>query len=163
MKEYEWLYQIKNLEKNIALFIAKDSYNCDNFSPPTPTQIIIVNYILEHDKENIYQKDLEKNLNLTRATLSGVLKTMEKNGIIKREINNNDARSKKIILSDEMEQRFIESQNRLADVANILTKDIDKEEIEIFKEVLNKMKDNISKYNTDKERNDKYVKTNEKL
>ena len=152
MKEYELLYQLKELEKNIVLFLTKDRCSC-NMTPPTPTQIRIVDYILKHGKENIYQRDLEKDLNLTRATLSGVLKTMEKNGIIKREINNNDARSKKIILNNKFEELFINSQNKLAKAESILTDNINNEELMTFKSVLNKMGNNIIEYNN-KERND---------
>lgn len=152
MKEYELLYQLKELEKNIVFFLTKD--RCDsNVTPPTPTQIRIVDYIFKHGKDNVYQRDLEKELNLTRATLSGVLKTMEKNGIIKREINNTDARSKKIILNSKFEELFIKSQNKLAKAEYILTDNINNEELMTFKNVLNKMKNNIIKYNS-KERND---------
>ena len=152
MKEYELLYQIKELEKNIVLFFTKDKCNC-NVTPPTPTQIRIVDYIFKHGKENVYQRDLEKELNLTRATLSGVLKTMEKNGIIKRKVNNNDARSKKIILNNKFEELFINSQHKLSEAENILTNNVTDQELKIFKEVLSKMKSNIVKYNNN-ERND---------
>lgn len=154
MKEFELLYKIKDLERDIVMFITRDSFECNNFPLSTPTQIRIVNYILKHGKNNIYQKDIEKNLNLTRATLSGVLKTMEKNGIIKREINENDGRSKKIILSREIEKKFIKNQNKLIKTEKILTKDINKQELLVFTNVLNKMKENINDYYVDKEGND---------
>ena len=147
MKEYELLYQIKDLEKNIIMYITKNKIECNEFPLPTPTQIRIVDYILKHDKNSIYQKDLEKNLNLTRATLSGVLKTMEKNGIINRVVNNHDARSKKIILSDKASKKFKEGRKRLEKTESILTNNISNEEIEMFKNILIKMKANISKYN----------------
>lgn len=143
MKKNKLLYQIKELEKYIVLFLTKDRCNCQNISTPTPTQIMIVNYIMTHDKNNIYQRDLEKELNLTRATLSGVLKTMEKNKIITRMIDINDARSKKIILNSKYEEIFKNSQKKLSETEKILTKNIDSKELEVFNNVLNKMKDNI--------------------
>ena len=161
MEEHELLYELKDLQKNIVFFLTKDKCNCEIQTPPTPTQIRIIDYILNCDKKEIYQKDLEKNLNLTRATLSGVLKTMEKNNIIKRKISNNDARSKTIVLNDSFENLFIKSQKKLKEAEFILTKNINKNELTVFKNTLKKMKYNLATYN--KERNDKYDKINEKL
>ncbi len=154
MKDFELLYKIKELEKNIVIYITKDDNKCNDFLPLTPAQIRIVDYILKNNRNNIYQRDLEKNLNLTRATISGVLKTMEKNGILKRTINSNDARSKQIILNEKIERHFDEINYKLSEIEKILTKDVSEEELTIFREVLNKMKTNISNYNTDYERND---------
>ena len=66
---------------------------------PTPTQMQIIEYILNHTSEDIYQRDLEDILNLRRATVSGVLHTMEKNNLIRRVTDNEDTRSKKILVS----------------------------------------------------------------
>ena len=147
MKEHELLYQLKELEKNIVFFLTKDKLVCHKLPPPTPTQIQIVNYILKHNKEDIYQKDIEKSLNLSRATLSGVLNTMEKNNIIKRVINSNDLRSKKIILNEEAKVVFERSKKRLFEAEKILIENINQKEMETFLDVLNKMKENINKQN----------------
>ena len=143
MKELKILYQIKDLNKDITLYLHKDQNINKNHQPPTATQIRIINYILNKN-EKVYQRDLEKNLNLTRATLSGVLKTMEKNGILKRTINTNDARSKEIIINEGIKEDFIKIKKRLYNAENLIIKDINKEEIDIFLKVLNKMKENIN-------------------
>ena len=163
MKDNKLLYQIKELEKYIVLFLTKDRYDCQNIKTPTPTQIMIVNYIISHDKNNVYQRDLEKELNLTRATLSGVLKTMERNKIITRVIDINDARSKKIILNSKYEEIFKNSQKKLTETEKILTKNIDSKELVVFNNVLNKMKENIKVQINNTEGDDKDDKTNEKL
>ena len=51
------------------------------------------------DKE-IYQKDIEKNFVVRRSTASGILDTMEKNGMLMRIPSDFDARSKRIVLTD---------------------------------------------------------------
>ena len=163
MKEKKLLYQIKELEKYIVLFLTKDRCNFQNIKTPTPTQIMIVNYIMTHDKNNVYQRDLEKELNLTRATLSGVLKTMERNKIITRVIDINDARSKKIILNSKYEEIFKNSQKKLFEIEKILTNNIDSKELITFNNVLNKMKDNIKLQLNNTEGDDKDDKINEKF
>ena len=54
------------------------------YSKPSIAQMQIIKYILKHDGKTIYQRDLEEVFNLRRATISGILKTMEKNNVIIR-------------------------------------------------------------------------------
>ena len=96
MKKDKILYKIKSLEKLIVRYSFNEHFNM-NISCPTPTQMQIMEYVLNNQDTNIYQKDLENVLGLRRATVSGVLQTMEKNGLIARVITEEDARVKKII------------------------------------------------------------------
>ena len=76
------LYQIKTLGKLILRLFMEDREHIKKISgstKPTRTQFIILSYLIEHSNEDVYQKDLENVLNLRRATVSGVLHTMEKN------------------------------------------------------------------------------------
>lgn len=152
MKNAHLLYEIKELDKKIAMYLIKNNDACQEFSIPTPTQIQIVKYIIKNDNKEIYQKDLEKNLNITKATLSGVLKTMEKNGILKRITKESDARSKKIMLNEKFKNHFQKNKKKLLEIEKILIKDINKEELEIFLKILNKIKENVN--NELAERND---------
>ena len=111
MKSHETLYKIRSLEKMIIrLFIDEKEFipeQCNLKKQkifPTPTQMQIIAYILKHKNEDIYQRDLENVLKLRRATVSGVLKTMEKNGFITRITDKEDTRIKKIILNKNAEE-----------------------------------------------------------
>ena len=136
------IYQIKKLDKNIGTYIIKHG-EAPVPVPPSRTQIMIIQYIISHDND-IYQKDLEKNLQLTRATLSGVLKTMEKNGIIKRTSNENDARSKKIVLNQKLKEDIACKKNILKDVEKKLTNGINQKDLNIFINTINKKNQNIN-------------------
>ena len=147
--------QIKDLEILIVRMLF-NTVKIDKFRPPTITQARIMDYILEH-KEDVYQKDLEKALNLRRATVSEVLRTMEKKGLIKREKNKMDARSKKIILLKNSKNCHSKITNNIIQLEEVLTQNITQEELEIFTTVLKKMQDNIKdKYN---KQGGKYDKT----
>lgn len=138
--------QLKDLEISIVRMLFNESK--EKLRPPTITQARIMEFILKNKNNNIYQKDLEKELNLRRATVSEVLTTMEKKKIIKRVQNPNDARSKQIILQEKNLEKQQEIKNKLIDLENILIKDISKEELLTFSLVLQKMKKNIeNKYN----------------
>lgn len=149
MKESSVLYQIKSLDKVIFRNLDKNG----NFKEKikslkiTPTQMQIIDYILEHKNKDVYQKDLEKILSLRRATISGVLQTMEKNNLIKRSINENDIRSKKIKLNDKTEGLFNQNCEKFNELEKIAIKDISKDELDIFTHVIFKMKNNIEKSN----------------
>lgn len=147
--------QIKDLEILIVRILFNTA-KLDKFRPPTITQARIMDYILEH-KEEVYQKDLEKALNLRRATVSEVLKTMEKKNLIKREKNSLDARSKKIILLENSKCSHNKIKNNIAQLEETLIENITKEELEIFTAVLKKMQYNLKdKYN---KQGGKYDKT----
>lgn len=121
-------------------------------NPPTPTQIKIMDYIITHPNTEIYQKDLEAVLRLRRATVSGVLKTMEKHGLIKREVSSFDFRVKKIILNSNVNNKFMEIKEKLKELDEIVKKDISSEDLKQFNHILKKMQNNIINY-AQKERN----------
>ena len=148
-------YSIKELEKHIIKSIMPNCLD-GSYGKATPTQIRIIGYILDNPNVDIYQKDLESKLNLSRATISDVLQRMEKKELIRRDINPQDIRSKKIILGDKAKNFFEEKTKDFIKIENIALKDISKEDIENFKKVLNKMIDNI-----DSEVGDKNVRNKE--
>ena len=141
MKEKKILYQIRTLNNMIVKCFKSDSY-IDNLSL-TPTQMQIMEYILDNHDIDIYQKDLEEVLNLTRATVSGVLFTMEKNGLIKRVANIKDARVKQIVLNESAEKIFLKKKRILEDLEKIIVNDLSSEDLESFLKVINIMKENI--------------------
>lgn len=149
MKNHKVLYQIKTLEKMILRTFLKDECILQKRSDivPTPTQMQIIQYILEHIDEEIYQKDLEKVLKLRRATVSGVLHTMEKNGLIERIIYTEDSRTKKIILNEKAKKIYLYHEKKMEDLEKIITKDIRQEDLDVFSNVIEKMKKNIEKIN----------------
>lgn len=138
------LFKIKSINK---LIIKKLSYgNSIETFKVTPTQIEIIEYILNSDSK-VYQRDLEKILNLSRATVSGVLITMEKNRLIKRVTDENDLRSKQIILNKVAKEEFLKTKEKIIELSKIINRDITDEELEVFSRVIDKMKNNINKYN----------------
>lgn len=136
---------IKELEKGIVRKIMSETSHDEMYSKPSIAQMQIIKYILKHDGKTIYQRDLEEVFNLRRATISGILKTMEKNNVIIRVCDPNDARGKIVILSDDAKKFFKEKETLFKKLETVLKKDISKEELEIFYKVILKMRDNINR------------------
>lgn len=144
MKSHRVLYEIKTLEKLVFRSLTND-YKKELNCTITPTQIEIIKYIIENSSKDIYQKDLEKLLNLRRATVSGVLHTMEKNNLIERVTSQSDARIKKIILKDSVIKLYKQKEEKLEELESVIVKNITEEELEQFSNIINRMKENISK------------------
>ena len=145
MKDNKVLYEMKKLEKVIIRFLLGD---CEDILEGrqivlTPSQMQIIDYILEHSKEEVYQKDLEEVLNLRRATVSGVLQTMEKNNLIKRIYKTDDARTKQVILQEGAKQIFDGHNKKLKNIEDQIAWNISEQEMNVFLSVLIKMQNNM--------------------
>ena len=147
MRENRLLFKVKSLEKMIFRTFIHDSDLLDRNIVLTPTQMQIMEYILFKSDGKVLQRDLEVVLNLRRATVSGVLQTMEKNGLVERVTDNFDARNKKIILNHEAKEIFEKHEKEMEKIEELVIKGISEEELEVFSTVLDKMKDNINKVN----------------
>lgn len=145
MEDKNIFNSIKELEKVIVRKIMSETSHDEMFSKPSIAQMQIIKYILKHDGKTIYQRDLEEVFNLRRATISGILKTMEKNNVIIRVCDPNDARGKIVILSDDAKKFFKEKETLFKKLETVLKKDISKEELETFYKVILKMRDNINR------------------
>lgn len=139
------LFKIKELDKKIVRTILKENSDI-NILPLTSTQIQILKYMIEHQNEDVYQKDLENVLNLRRATVSGVLQTMEKNNLIKREIYENDVRVKKIILNEKTKSIFLKNKQKIDEIEKNIIKNISKKDLDKFTQIIDKLITNLNEY-----------------
>ena len=110
----------------------------------TSVQCAILGYIYEasRDKE-VYAKDIENKFNMRRATVAEILSLMEKNGLIDRMANKQDARLKKIILKEKSLEIKNKVKEEISKVEKEIQQGISKEEMDIFKKVIQKMSKNI--------------------
>ncbi len=88
----------REFECTLKEYIKKVHFNrqlhVENYS-----QMVLIHYLLSHQDKDVYQKDIEKDLNRSKATVSGILDTLEKKGIIERKLSENDRRKKHIVLT----------------------------------------------------------------
>ncbi len=139
------LLEIKVLDKLLGRFFFKPG-TMDEMASITQSQMQILDYIVKCGKNEIYQKDLEEAVDLRRATVSGILQTMEKNQLITRVIDDTDTRTKKIILTKESEKRIAKNKEKVATLQKITTEGISDEDLETFRIVLRKMTQNVQEF-----------------
>ena len=60
----------------------------------------IIRYLYENREQDIFQKDIEQRFAVGRSTVTNLIQLMEKKGFVKRESVKQDARLKKVILTE---------------------------------------------------------------
>ncbi len=138
MKDKSLLFEIKKFQG----LVSKELFSNEANTLST-TQYLIIKYLINNKDKDVYQKDIEKALNLSRATTSGVLGTMEKNGLIKRVSSKIDTRTKVIEIEECANKCFNEGKKKVKRLEEEALKDISQDEIHSFLLTLDKMKKNI--------------------
>lgn len=110
----------------------------------TNMQRHVLHYILfESLQRDIYQKDIEKEFQIRRSTATGTLQLLEKNGFIRREPVERDARLKRVIPTDKAEGIREHIFGNIRYVEALLKKGIPEEKLDVCMEVLWKMSENL--------------------
>ena len=137
-------YEVKTLENLITREIIATAKK-EGYPTLTTVQIRIMRYLFINMDKEIYQKDIEKNFVVRRSTASGILVTMEKNGMLMRIPSDFDARSKRIVLTDKYISKVELLENLIEKFQDSLLEGISDNELNTFFTVIDKMKDNLNK------------------
>ncbi len=110
----------------------------------TGVQCGMISYIYQNSqKKDIFAKDIEKKFDIRRASITGILHNMEKKGLIKREIVDNDARLRRIVLTKKALELRKEIEKAVKKVEKQALEGISKEELETFVTLAKKMSANL--------------------
>lgn len=103
----------------------------------------VIQYIYEHQDEGLIQKDLANVFGRTTASITSMLKVLEKNGYIRREIPSNNERQKNIYV-EKKGIDLIETFNKnFLEIEEDLTSSLTEEEKETFLKILTKINTNL--------------------
>ena len=141
MKDKSISLEIKKIDSLIVRKIM--ACNKDSLCQLTPVQIVVIKYLIKNKNSIVYQKDIEKKLGLRKSTVSGILGTMIKNGIIIRTDSSNDLRSKEIRLTETGYKLDKAMKKRAIEFEKILQNNISNEELEIFYKVTKQIQKNL--------------------
>lgn len=114
-----------------------------NGEPFSGTQGRVLHFLLMQDG-NVFQKDIEEEYSLRPPSASALLKSMEEHGLIYREPLKEDARLKRIVLTDKAHSYNKQVIEDIYGLEAELTKGISSKELEIFMDVAERMMKNIS-------------------
>lgn len=111
----------------------------------TGLHALIIGFIYHRSQlsEVVYQRDIEMEFNIRRSTVTGVLQLMEKNGLIKREPVEHDARMKKINLTPKAVKMHEIISKTIVKIENRLREGLTEDETKAFFDTIKKIKKNI--------------------
>lgn len=109
----------------------------------TGTNMWVIIYLVHHRDEDIFQRDIEQKFSVRRSTMSNILALMEKKGLIIRESVPQDARLKKLVLTEKalVLHEMMEKDRR--ETEKLITAGLTDDEIEAFLATVAKMKKNF--------------------
>lgn len=109
----------------------------------TGMQFAIVSYLARESAErDVFQKDLEQKFDIRKSTVTGILNTMERDGLLLRETVPYDARLRKMMLTDKALQAKENTEQVIESVESQLSKGLSEEEITTFLNILEKISKN---------------------
>ncbi|MDD7390806.1 MAG: MarR family transcriptional regulator [Lachnospiraceae bacterium] len=140
--EYRVGFEIKKLSNLIKKQIDRLSAE----SGLTGFQGYLMGYLIrEGGRRDLFQRDVEKHLEISRASVTSILQLLEKNGFVRRESVETDARLKKIAVTEKGYQANDRILNSLDQMESNLKEGISTEEMEIFISVMERIKKNLEK------------------
>lgn len=142
MEKLSLIYEIKKVNGDMFRGISK-RYKRLNVDI-TPVQAKILLSLYRSDKL-LCQKDLEKPLSCNKSTLSSVISTMEKNGLLSRQVSENDSRINYLVLTDKGLKMIDFLKEDRAYTEEILTEGITDLEYTTFMQVVGKIRKNIER------------------
>ena len=138
----EYIHWISDvLEKRTELLLAKGGL--------TLSQMMVIESF-RHSKDG-YQtvQDIQNALHVAQPTVSGLVKRMEKKGLLKR-VDSKDKREKVLTLTEEGKDAINNTRNGMLSIESILLASLNEEEIEQFRNLLDKIWNSLDKDNSSK-------------
>lgn len=135
--------ELRALTHRIRRFI-DNSPNKKAVDSVTGTHGWIIAYLSYNKGKDVFQKDIEKEFDVTRSTASKVIDLMEQKGLVERQKVSYDARLKKLSLthkSEKLSALFEEDQENLE---KTLTRGFTSEEKQLLNEYIRRMKENLN-------------------
>lgn len=132
----------RRIGKDIHIVSNKICRKMDQFTGRfdcTHSQFTVILYLIKNKERDIFQRDIEEEFGIRRSSVSATLSNLEEKGYIKRSSVSQDARLKKITVTDKGEKIVEESMKIINEFEKELISQITKEELDIFYRVLNKL------------------------
>lgn len=105
----------------------------------------IIHFIYSHQADApLFQRDIEEAFSIRRPTATGILQLMEKNGLIRRESVDYDARLKKLVLTDKAVALHAQIRQIIEETERELASGSTQEELAVTRRVLARMRKNLA-------------------
>lgn len=137
------IFQVRSLYLKLDRYV-KNEYPIfhEGKGPVSKTQGMAIGFFYRNQDKEVFQKDLEEAMSISKSTASGLVSRMVKNGLVERTPSVHDARYKRIRLTKETMSEMNKIDSAADHLENSLKKDISSEDLKVFFKVLEKIYDN---------------------
>ncbi len=133
--------------RKVNNLIKRDIESSKTFQETTGLHGWAIGWLYENRNRQIFQRDFEERFSIRRSTASNMLALMEKNGLIKRESVESDARLKRITLTQKAIDIHKKVQREISDREARIIKGINSADLDTFFKVINAIKGNLGEDN----------------
>lgn len=134
-------HKLRIINKEIKAQMGEKSQR--NHDDLTAMQHWVLGFLQDHQEQEIYQRDIEEAFSISRATASNMLGLMEKKGLIERVSVEQDARLKKILLTEKTECMMEQTEQDIREMEALLVKGMSQKEVEVFCRCLDMVAENL--------------------
>lgn len=139
------------MDKNIGLLIQKISNQLKRKieeeikqeSSLTKTQGMVLCFLFNHEKETIYQKDIEEKFSIRRSTATEILNLMEQRNYIKRIPSTKDKRANIIIITEAGKKEERLARKKINQLENQIISSLTEKEQITLQKLLTKVEQNL--------------------
>lgn len=144
-------FELREIHNLIKMLIHKMHPPCARPGTPlTQLQGGILGYLYHHSAEEpVYQKNIEEVFRISRATATNTLQVMEKNGLIIRKSQDQDARLKRIFMTEEACREHMQMEKRMEALDTHMLAGMSSAETEQFLTLLDRVRDNLERMNAE--------------
>jgi len=131
--------------------LVKEEFNDSELvkSNPDITTVrgFVLGYINRHNQEqvNVYQKDIERDFRISKATASELLDSLEEQQLIKRVVDEQDKRKKRLELTEPSISLTNRINNLIDEINEKMIQGFSKEEVLEFNQYLDRIIKNLEK------------------
>lgn len=103
----------------------------------------ILKYLYDNRDREVFQRDIEKQFSIGRSTVTTIIQLMEKRDLIRRETVEQDARLKKVLLTEKGFKHHDVVEEGLYSIHGQIMTNITDEEKSIFLDIVQRMDENL--------------------
>lgn len=129
-------HKFRMIHNSIAKIMDNRRAKCEDRL--TGVQCATLRFLIDHQEQEVFQKDIESAFSITGATATNILKGMEKRELIRRVATEQDARLKRIIVTDKAFEYNEGIRREVLQMEATLTKGMTEEEKTIFSNLLDR-------------------------
>lgn len=134
--------EFRSLSHRIHRFF-QNSPNRKEIVSVTGTNGWIIGYLADREDSDVFQKDIEREFDITRSTASKVIDLMEQKGLVERRKVSHDARLRKLVLTEKSRQLVELIKIDKENLEKTLTKGFTEEEKKALTGYISRMRKNL--------------------